>query len=114
MALMKKKMSTSAYVLIALLIVAIVSLPILHFVGVIDLSFLGVALQDIMMWAATDALNGILLVGGVFVGGALTWHVIKTYLVGTKIPMTTQYPAYMPGGQSVSNPQQTNDETVVS
>ena len=113
MALMKKKMSTSAYVLIALLIIAIVSLPILHLVGVLDLSFLGLALQDIMMWAATDALNGILLVSGVFVGGALTWHVIKTFLVGTKIPIP-QYTQPYNMQNTVSNPQQDENQTVVS
>ncbi len=114
MPVIKRKLSTSGWILIALAIVAIISLPILHFVGVIDLSFLGTGFSDVLTWAASDAMNGILFVSGVFLGGALTFYAIKTYLIGTQIPMTTQYPAYMPSGQTVSNPQQNNEETVVS
>ena len=112
MPIIKKKMSTSAYVLIALAIVAVISLPILHMTGFIDLSFIGAGFQNIMSWAAADALNGALLVAGTFVGGALTWHVIKTYLVGTQIPTIT-IGGYAPMGQQIS-PQQPQEETVVS
>ena len=112
MPIVKSKMSTSAWILIALAIVAIISLPILHLVGVLDLSFLGTGFQDIMMWGATDALNGVLLLGGVFIGGVLTWYTLKKYIFGTQIPTTT-LGGYNPIGQQIS-PQQPQDDVVVS
>ena len=69
MPIIKKKMSTSAYILIALCIIAIISLPILHFTEILNLSFLGTGFEDIMTWAAAETLNGVLLIGGVFAGG---------------------------------------------
>ena len=112
MPVIKKKMSTSAYVLIALMIVAVVSLPILHITGILDLSFIGIGFNDIMTWAATDTLNGALLISGTFVSGALFFYIAKTYLLGTQIPITTQ--PYTPMGQTISPQQQPQEETVVS
>jgi len=109
----KKKMSTSAYILIALMIITVVSLPILHVVGVLDLSFIGIGFENILMWAATDTLNGVILIGGVFVGGALFFYIVKTYLLGTQISTTT-VGQYNPMGQQISQPQQQEQETVVS
>ena len=113
MPIIKSKMSTSAWVLIALMIVAVISLPILHLVGIIDLSFIGTGFQDIMMWGATDTLNGVLLLGGVFIGGVLTWYTLKKYIFGTQIPTTT-LGGYNPIGQQISQPQPQKEETVVS
>lgn len=106
-------MSTSAWILIALAIVAIISLPILHLVGIIDLSFIGTAFMDILTWGATDALNGVLLLGGVFVFGMLTWYTLKKYIFGTQISTSAIAP-YIPTGQQLSTPQPQQEETVVS
>jgi len=115
MPIIKSKMSKSAWILIALMIVAVISLPILHLVGVIDLSFIGTGFMNILAWGATDALNGVLLLGGVFLGGVLTWYTLKKYIFGTQIPTTAgAYPTYMPGGVTVSQPQQKDEETVVT
>lgn len=113
MPIVKSKMSTSAWILIALLIVAFISLPILHLVGVIDLSFIGTAFMEILTWGATDALNGVLLLGGFFVLGMLTWYTLKKYIFGTQVPTTT-IGGYTPVGQQISNPQPQQEETVVS
>ena len=110
----KKRVSIWAYALIALLVVSVIILAVLHIAGLIDLSFVGEGFMGMLIWASTDTMNGALLFAGVFTGGILVCYVFMTYLIGTKIPMTTQYPQYMPGGTTVSNPQQTNDETVVS
>ena len=110
MPIIKKKLSTSGYVLIALLVVAVITLPVLHMVGVIDLSFIGDAFANIMMWAATDPINGVLLISASFIGGAITFYAIKTYLLGTQVPVTTG--TYTPMGQNISNSNQ--DEMVVS
>lgn len=104
-------MSKSAWILIAIVIVAIISLPILHLVGVIDLSFIGTAFMEILTWGATDALNGVLLLGGFFVLGMLTWYTLKKYILGTQISTAG---VYSPIGQTISPTQQTEEETVVS
>ena len=113
MPIVKKKLSTSGYVLIALAIIAAIALPILHVVGVIDLSFLGTGFENIMMWAATEPLNGVILISGAFIGGALTFYALKTYLIGTQINTSTVQP-YIPTGQQISNTPQQQEETVVS
>ena len=113
MPIIKSKMSKSAWILIALMIVAVISLPILHLVGVIDLSFIGTGFMNILAWGATDALNGVLLLGGVFLGGVLTWYTLKKYIFGTQIPTTT-IGNYNPIGQQISQPQPQKEETVVS
>jgi len=108
----KTKLSKSAWVLIAIVIIAVISLPILHFVGIIDLSFIGEAFMGVLSWGAADALNGALLLGGVFVGGALTWYTVKKYFIGTQVPVSAG--GYTPIGQTI-NPQPTQEqETVVS
>lgn len=108
----KTRMSTSAYVLIALLIVIAIALPILHVVGVIDLSFIGETFMGVMEWAATDAINGVLLIGGTLITGMLTWYTLQKYIIGTKI-RTVTVGGYQPTGQNISNPQP-QDDVVVS
>lgn len=112
MPVIKKKMSTSAYILIALIIVAVISLPILHMVGVINLTFLADGFSDIMLWASENTLNGALLMGGVFTGGAFFYYIVRTYLLGTQVPVTAG--TYTPMGRTISQPQQQEEETVVS
>jgi hypothetical protein len=108
----KSKLSMSGWILIAIIIIVVIALPILHFTGVFDLTFLADSFLGVLMWAATDVINGALFTTGVFIGGALTYYAAKKYLIGTKVPITTPY---MPAGQTVSNPQTSSDsETVIS
>lgn len=112
MPILKSKMSTSAWVLIALLVIAVISLPILHFVGFIDLSFIGEGFMNILSWGAADSLNGVLLLGGVFAGGMLTYYTLKKYILGTHVPLTAG--PYTPVGQTISPTQQEDQDMVVS
>lgn len=112
MPIVKSKMSKSAWVLIALAIVAVISLPILHLVGIIDLSFIGTGVMNIQAWGAADGLNLVLLWSGLFLAGVLTWYTLKKYIFGTQIPTTT-IGNYNPIGQQISQ-QQPKEETVVS
>ena len=107
----KAKMSKSAWVLIILLVVAIIALPILHFTGVIDLSFFGAAFESVTFWGSESILNGVLLLGGFFALGMVTWYILKKYIFGTQVPTAGVYP---PIGQTISQPQQQQEETVVS
>lgn len=106
----KRKMSTSAWILVALLIIAVISLPILHMVGILDLSFIGDGFLNILAWGATDALNGALMLGGAFVGGALFYYTLKTYFIGTQISSTVT--PYVPTGQTISNNQPAQQQEV--
>ena len=108
----KKGVSIWAYVLIGLLVVAVIVLAVLHIAGLVDLSFVGEGFMGMLVWAATDPMNGALLFAGVFTGGILACYVFMAYLVGTKISTTT-LGGYNPPGQQISQ-QQTQDETVVS
>jgi hypothetical protein len=113
---LKTKMSASAWVLIALVVIAAISLPLLHVFGIIDLSFLGEGFMNIMAWGSAEVLNGALLLGGVFIGGALTWYTLKKYIIGTQIPTTTyqtQNLGYNPQPTQPSQPQQ-EEETVIT
>ena len=112
MPILKSKMSKSAWVLVALLIIAVVSLPILHLVGFIDLSFIGEVFMGVLTWGSTDALNGLILLGGVFAFGMLTYYTLKKYILGTKVPATAG--TYTPVGQTISPSQQQEQDMVVS
>ena len=111
MPVIKAKMSKSAWVLILLLVVAIIALPILHFTGIIDLSFIGTGFESITYWGSESILNGVLLLGGFFALGMVTWYVLKKYIFGTQVSTAG---LYNPIGQTVSQPQQQQEETVVS
>ena len=108
----KTKLSKSAYILIAIAVIAIIALPLLHVVGVIDLSFIGNGFMAVMMWAAADGMNGVLFVSGIFISGALFYYAIKKYVIGTKVPMGAG--AYHPVGQTITPATPTEEETVVS
>jgi hypothetical protein len=103
---LKTKMSKSAWVLIALLVIAIVALPILHFTGFIDLSFIGDGFLGLTMWGSESVINVALMLGGFFLLGMLTWYALKKYIFGTKVPVTT----YTPLGSTI--PQQESKEEV--
>ena len=112
MATYKNRLSTSGWVLIAILIIVIIAVPLLHFVGVIDLTFLADGFLSVLLWASSDVVNGALFTAGVFIGGALTYYALKKYIIGTKVPLTQPY---LPAGQTVSNPGATSEgETVIS
>lgn len=113
MPIIKRKMSKSAYVLLALIIIVPIIAVVLHVVGVWDLSFIGLGFENIMMWAAMTPFNGVILVVGVFVGGMVTFYVIKTYLIGTQVSTTTTG-NYNPIGQTISNSGSQQEETVVT
>jgi hypothetical protein len=111
MPILKTKMSKSAWVLIALLVIAIIALPILHLVGFINLSFIGDGFMAILAWGADSTLNGVLLIGGSFTLGVVVYYAVKKYIIGTQIPATIPY---TPVGQTISPQPQQQEETVVS
>jgi len=111
MPIVKSKLSKSAWVLIALLIIAIIALPILHLTGFINLGFIGDGFLALTMWGSESILNGVLMLGGFFLLGVLTWYTLKKYILGTQVPVAG---TYTPIGQAISQPQEQKDETVVS
>ena len=114
----RTKLSKSAWVLIGLMIVAVIAFPILHITGVIDLSFIGETFMGFMEWAAADAMNGVLVIGGSVVGGMLIMYTLQKYIIGTKIGtpyQQTQYGGgYNPPPTQPSSGSGQQDETVIS
>jgi hypothetical protein len=111
MPLLKTKMSKSAYVLIAIAVIAVIGLVVAAMLGAVDLSFIGFALTDLSLWMALSPLNVVLVLGGFFLFGALFYYALKKYILGTQIPVAA---GYIPTGQTVSPQAQQKDETVIT
>jgi hypothetical protein len=115
MAVARKKMSKSGYILIILAVIAMVALPILHIVGVIDLTFLSDGLMGVMMWGSMSPINSVIIVGSTFAIGMFTFYMLKGYLIGEKQVMYHGAAApYNPMGQTISPQQQHQNEVTVS
>lgn len=112
MPILKKKMSASAWILVAIIVIAIISLPILHMVGVLDLSFIGDAFMGYVSWQASDAMCAVLGALGWVAVGAISVYILKTYFIGTQVPVTAG--TYTPVGQSISSSQTQEEDVVVS
>lgn len=107
----KSRLSKAGWALIFLLIGVLIALPVLHVLGVIDLSFIGNAFVGYTMFGATEPIIGLLQALGYFALGVVVFWVLKTYIIGTKV--NTQQTTYMPQGQVLSQQGQA-DQTVVT
>jgi hypothetical protein len=107
----KSRLSKSGWFIIFAIIGILIALPVLHVLGVIDLSFIGAAFTGYTMFGATEPIIGVLQALGYIGLGVLIFYVLKTYVIGTKV---TQQPGYTPLGQTLSNPSQQPDQTVVT
>jgi hypothetical protein len=114
MAVARKKLSKSGWILLALVAILLIVLPTLHFVGVIDLSFLGNGYLGLMIWASENAWNALIVGIGHVTLGVLIFYGLKSYIIGEKqVMITTTGAGYAPQPSVPSQPQQ-KDETVIS
>ena len=113
MAILKKKLSKSGWILIGLFVVLIIALPILHFTGVIDLSFLGTVFLSVKMYGAADVVSGILESLIWFALGLGVFYVLKNYIFGTQISAAAAAQSYVPRGDLPSTTAP-NEEVTVS
>jgi uncharacterized membrane protein len=113
MAILKKKLSKSGWILIGLVVVLIIALPILHFTGVIDLSFIGTVFLSVKMYGAADVVSGVLESLIWFGLGIGTLYILKNYILGTQISAAAAAQSYIPRGDL---PQTTapNEEVTVT
>ncbi len=82
---------------------------VLHFLGVIDLSFIGVAFLALQVWSASAVVNAFLLDIGLIAFGMFIWWVLMTYFIGVK---TTIQPQQQPGYAPIpAYPSQTQKDT---
>lgn len=111
MTLIRKKIPKSGIVLLAVFLIAVVALVVCHFVGVIDLSFLGVYAQSLGMIAADSPYMAAAILGGSFVLGFGACYLLKDYLIGMEVngPLPTGQGSYVAPGQNLSQ-----SDTVVS
>jgi hypothetical protein len=108
----KRKLSKSGWLLIILAFAAVIGVVVCAALGVIDLSWLGTGFLGIYVTASQDLILAILLTVGWIALGILGYYVLIKYFIGNKV--TTTMPTYTPQGQTLSNPQQQGQETVIS
>jgi len=113
MAVAKKKLSKSGWILLAILFIAAITLIVLHFVGIVDLSFLGAGYAGLMIWAGESGWNALIVGIAHSALGFLVFYFLKSYFIGEKQVIPAGY-GYTPPGQTVSPQAQQKDETVIS
>jgi hypothetical protein len=113
----RKKLNKSAIILLAILAIGAIVAIVLHFVGIIDLSFVGDWFMGIGMamsestWVAGGVFFGLIALG-IFIG---FW--LKDYIVGVdtaNATITSNTGNYVAQGQTISQPSQSGTETVVN
>lgn len=85
MTLIRKKIPKSGIVLLAVFLIAVVALVVCHFVGVVDLSFLGVYAMSLGMMASDSAFTAVAIFGGIFIIGFGTCYLLKDYIIGMEV-----------------------------
>lgn len=112
MAVARKKISKSGFILIAVAVIAVIALPILHMVGVLDLTFLADGFLGLYMWGSMSFWNALIITVATFALGMITFYMLKGYIIGEKQVMLPGT-AYNPMGQTIT-PQQQKEEVTVS
>lgn len=113
----KKKLSKSAWVLVFLLIIGVVTVVVLGILGIIDLSPIGNGLMGFYMWASADIVNAGIVTVLLPIAGVFLYYIIQHYFVGQKVVTTAGIGS---GGYSPtptypsSNPSQQDTETKIS
>jgi len=111
----KRKLSKSAWVLILIAFIAVVTLVITAAIGLIDLSPIGNAYLSIFSWGSSDVVNGILTGGLFFVLGVLAFYVTTRYFIGSKTTLPTGTQGYSPSPTyPASQPVKSGEETTIS
>jgi hypothetical protein len=82
MTLIRKKIPKSGLVLLALVVVVLIALPILHFTGVYDMSFLGDYAIQIVMAGTTSGWIAAAIMGACAAAGFGICYILKDYIIG--------------------------------
>ncbi len=110
----RKKLSKSGWLLLGLFVVGVIVGITLHFVGIIDLSFIGNGYLTIMMWASSNGWNAAIVGAGHVVIGVLIFYGLKSYIIGEKISVSTPVGGYNPAPSYPSGAAQQQQETEIS
>ncbi len=120
MAVARKKLSKSTYILLAIIFIAVIVAVVLHFtyhaVGFgIDLNFIGDIAIALISFGASSGWSAGIVLAIPFVVGMLCFYALKAYFIGEKQVMigTIAPSGYNPQPSTPSQPQQ-KDETVIS
>ena len=113
MTLYRKKLSKSAIILLALAAIGLIALPIVHFTGLYDCSFLGGWATEAAMVASTSGWIAAAFAIGFSALGFGLCYILKDYVIGMEGNSTnmtaTNTGTYQPVGQTISG-----NDTVVS
>ena len=106
MTLIRKKIPKSGIILLALLAVALIALPILHFTAIYDLSFIGDWATGAAMIASTSGWIAAAMAGGCGIVGFGVCYILKDYIIGMEGNSTnltvTSGTGYTAPGQTLS------------
>jgi hypothetical protein len=114
MTLVRKKLSRSGIILLALLAIVLIALPIVHFTGVYKLDFLGDWAISAAMVATTSGWMAAALAVGCGAAGFFLCYILKDYIIGIEgnnLQVTNTGNNYTPLG---TNSAPTNNGTVVN
>lgn len=121
MAVARKKLSRSGWILLFAVFVGIIAIVVLAIVGILDFSWLvgenGI-LISLALWASGSPVNIVMLLVAPFAGGMIVFYFLKSYIIGEKQVMVyntgvQQTGGYNPQPTTPSQPQQ-QQETEVS
>lgn len=116
----KKKKSPLVWVFLIMIIVAVVIVAVLANLpnpdtgsAYLDLTPVTDAVLGFYMWASIDITNAAIGTVGLMVSGALFYWVAVKYFIGQKVTVQQQT-GYMPQGQTINQPANNGNETVIS
>jgi len=112
----RKKLSKGTWMLLIVLGVAIIVFAVLHFVGIINLGFIGDWAINFASFGTASGWNAAIVLAIPFIIGILFFYTLKAYFIGEKV--TTIYQGatsgYNPMPTTPAQPAKADKETTIS
>jgi len=107
----RKKLSKSAWILLAIMFIAIVAVAVLAVIGKISLGFLADGLVNLALWMSLSPFNVGIVLGVSFAGGMAVFYWLKAYIIGEEQVMMSGMgvAGYNPAPATPSAAQQKSD-----
>jgi hypothetical protein len=110
----RKKLGKGTWMLLIVLGVAIIVFAVLHFVGIINLGFIGDWAINFASFGTASGWNAAIVLGIPFIIGVLFFYTLKAYFIGEKVTTVTQVGGYNPLPTTPAQSQQQGKETTIS
>jgi hypothetical protein len=112
----RKKLSKGTWMLLLVLGVVLIAVVVAHFLGAINLGFIGDWAIAYVSFGMSSGWNAAIVLGIPFVIGILFFYTLKAYFIGEKITTvySTASSGYNPQPTTPAQPQQQGKETTIS